>query len=68
MENKEKDMSFKYYYCRSERMAGFLMFKFGFKLLSLDPDRNYESRNVFKFFNSQPLLDAIEDYRNLNKK
>lgn len=68
MENKEKDMSFKYYYVRSQRMAGFLMFK-GFKLLTpVEPDRDEPSRNVFKFFNNQQLLDAIGIYKQLDKE
>ena len=66
-ENKVKDMSFKYYYARSQRMAGYLMFFGGFKLLSLDPDRENSKLNIFKFYNSQPLLDCVERYRNLNK-
>ena len=58
--------NFDFYYARSQRMAGFLMMK-GFRLLSLDPDRQYSQRNVFKFFNSQQLLEAIEVYKQLDK-
>ena len=64
MENNK--YNFDFYYARSQRMAGFLMMK-GFRLLSLDPDRDYQQRNVFKFFNNQLLLDAIELYKQLDK-
>ncbi len=67
MENVEKNLSFRYYFCRSQRLAGYLMYKGGFKLLSLNPDRDCPQRNVFKFLNCQPLLDHIEEYRQLNK-
>lgn len=66
-ENKVKDMNFKVYVCRSQRMAGWLMFR-GFKLLTpVEPDRDFPQRNVFKFFNSQPLLDTIAIYKQLDK-
>lgn len=65
--NKVKDMSFKFYYVRSQRMAGFLMYK-GFKLLTpVEADRQNPQRNVFKFFNSLMLLDTIETYKALDK-
>lgn len=64
---KVKDMSFKVYLVRSQRLAGNLMTK-GFVLLGMEPDRNYPSRNIFKFSNSEPLRNAIEEYKQIKSK
>lgn len=67
-ENKVKDMSFRVYVCRSQRMAGWLMFR-GFKLLTpVESDRENPQRNVFKFFNSPQLLTIVDEYKSLDKK
>ena len=65
MENNK--YNFDFYYARSQRMAGYLMLK-GFRLLTpVEADRDYPQRNIFKFFNNQQLLEAIEVYKQLDK-
>jgi len=64
-ENKDK-YKFRYYFVRSMACAGYCMMH-KFILHSLEPDRDFPRRNVFKFTNSQALRDCIEKYKLLDK-
>lgn len=67
MENKEKDYSFDWYYIRSMRLCGWLMYTKGMILRGMAPDRNNLRFNVFRFANSESLRLAISEYKNIPK-
>lgn len=58
----EKTYDFKWFYIRSQRLAGYLMMS-GFILRGLAPDEDCTSRNIFRFANSLPLRNRIDQYK-----
>lgn len=50
----------------SQRIAGYLMMR-GFVLQGMAENRKYPGRNVFLFKKSDELLQAVEDYRTVDK-
>ena len=50
----------------NQRLAGFLMLK-GFKLISIEPNRNIQNFNIFSFEKSDKLEKAIHQYEEIKK-
>lgn len=48
----------------NQRLAGFLMLK-GFKLVSVEPNKNIKKFNIFTFENSDKLSKAIKQYEHI---
>lgn len=51
----------------SPRMAGYLMMR-GFYLIGVHPNLKFPGKNVFLFFDSPMLKEAMEDYLNSSEK
>ena len=61
---EEKNMEMRHgaiYTCKTLRMLGYLKHK-GFMPFVTEPDANNGRYNVFKFYNSVELEEAIEEY------
>lgn len=50
----------------NQRLAGFLMLK-GFKLLTVEPNKNIKDFNIFTFEKSDKLNRAIKQYEEIKK-
>lgn len=50
----------------NQRLAGFLMMK-GFKLVSVEPNKNIKDFNIFTFEKSNRLDKAISQYQEIKK-
>lgn len=68
MEENKNKYNFRHYFVRSQRMCGWLLYEKGFILLGMEPDREYSRRNIFRFSNSEPLRQAIDEYKQLKNK
>ncbi|WP_140417662.1 DUF5659 domain-containing protein [Desulfosporosinus sp. FKA] len=62
----EDKFGFDFYVMRSQRMAGFCMYK-GFKLLAMPESKEKVGKHVFIFKNTQQLLECIEQYKMITK-